>query len=631
MHCLTSVTMGEAAIRPHYWTASYEANALKLGKVDRLLYQFAWFDYTLGLGEMARDELRGAEGAPMLRYTVARLVAGVQLEPTALTKRVEDALQEADDQFKQVSIKQTEMKNALQAAQALQSIDAATADKTIAELIAIRQAWGKLLDKPKAPLVLAERVLYQTDAQGNVLKDGQGQKLLRDAVADATRLQQSLAMLQNRLVDQQLVYDEMASKIAAVKAQFAVLQLQPGIDALDQRASEGAATGTARFNALNAAFTSSTPTVTDLQPALTAMRAQQLVLRQSIAALQDALKSDKLSTAQQQLLSGRLLTLQRLLVDVDALLPQAEAKLRSLQDVPNDYQLIRADGGLTANRNDAACARVIGDAEDTVWMLTDFTLTNNQGASIKGQTPWPLNGYYASGVDSDNKLEMSKALVDLARLKNLCGYSDWQLPKASQLETIFKADKASLKDPAVFSDHDAAQFYWTRDKSGFYQLAWRAPFSGSGNSRSDDFSKPKAASRLVRYVHIGAIQAIDRTGIPQAGKSDCFRHKATAKMWFLAKSGSVAWQKEFGQDGAIELLEKANATNQCGLSSGWRTPSTADLLSMGFNTLEAEDSALTGLDSANQYWQSASMLANLKGETSVPGIFTSARALFVHD
>ncbi|MGQ5521990.1 Lcl domain-containing protein [Chitinimonas sp. PSY-7] len=621
----------QAAIRPHYWTASYEANALKQGKVDRLLYRFAWYDYTLGQGEMARDEQRGAEGALMLSYTVARLVAGMSPETTALDKRIEEALQEADDQFKQVNAKQTELDTALGQAMALQTVDAATADKLVAELIDTRKAWGKLLDKPKAPLALAERVLYQTDTRGNVLKDSNGQKLVRDGVSDTVRLQQSMVALQTQVTEQQTAYDNADGKIIAVKTRFASLQLQPGIDVLDKRAEEGLATGTSRFNTLNAVFTAGTPTIAELQPAIIAMRDQQLVIRQSIAALQEVLKSDKLSTVQQQLLSARLFALQRLLVDINALLPQAEAKLSALQGGVNDYQLLRADGSLTVNRSDAACARVIGDLEDTVWMLTDFTLTNRQGASIKGQTPWPLDGSYASGVDSDNKLEMTKALVDLARLKNLCGYSDWQLPKASQLETLLKADQSSLKDPAVFNDHDPALFYWTRDKSGFYQLAWRAPFSGSGNSLSDGFHKPKAASRLVRYVRQGAMQAIDKTGIPQAVKSDCFRHKATNKTWFLAKSGSVGWKKEFGLDGATELLDKANATKQCGLNAGWRTPSTAELLSIGFPALDAEDRALTGLDNTDKYWQNATTLANLAGVTYAPGMFAMGKALFVHD
>jgi len=620
----------DGAARPHYWTANYEANALKIGMVERLLYRHAWFSYfegTDGEGGMAQDQQRSANGGTLPHYTLARLVAAAPNEPSVLTSNLEQHLAQTRSLLVDMQAKADALR---QLFASTQTINSPTKESISAQVVALQQAlyhWKVSIGAPDKALMHAESLFYQRESDPNPPY----QKLPREDYANSAQLIAEITRISLVIKDAKMEQIATPQKITDAAKALHSIRHQATIDLQTTGGKINLDTAKTGLNKLRDALTLANAAT--LQAAMDPVQPLRMQLAKQLLELEALAKLPELNTAQQQSIAAMLAEFRRMLSELDALLPQAAARLNALQATPKLYQLLKADGSTTSTRSEAACAKVIGNEEEMVWMLTDHTLSNKAGASIKGNDELNASPSYYP-VDTAKSLQSMKFLPELANLQKLCGYNDWQLPTTPQLATLL--DGSGIKDASVFTEHESITAYWVRDPTNSYNTAAAtAPFTEMKTLKSSATAK----ARLLRFVRVSALIGMDALGAPLSKKPICFKHKSSGKTWYLAHSSSSDWVKDrWGISGAQEWLGKTNQAGQCGLAAGWKLPSAADVAALDLKSLEKEDQSLSGLSLEHTYWLSSQKLfkfgggkLHCEGPVLEPQFGCDAKVLLVHD
>ena len=169
----------------------------------------------------------------------------------------------------------------------------------------------------------------------------------------------------------------------------------------------------------------------------------------------------------------------------------------------------------------------VGKINGGTYDLTDCVKDNVTGLIWEGKTTQGPRGYNiaVSNLDDVNSPQKGPSLYPIAAEINnannsigyvnqvnasaLCGFSDWRLPTAKELESLVDLSKAFSTAPTVqkawFPNTYTARPYWSSTPSATdASQAWNVTFSTGSVGHSDRLNA--MAIRLVRVGHASALK-----------------------------------------------------------------------------------------------------------------------------
>ncbi len=106
-------------------------------------------------------------------------------------------------------------------------------------------------------------------------------------------------------------------------------------------------------------------------------------------------------------------------------------------------------------------------------------------------------GYQNSGRCHNKQHCDTEGYASIVNKRGLCGFRDWRLPTAEELESLLRTDREDIKIDPLYFPNTPASYYWTRDfvpleVGGAMLVSFELGMSLVGNSGSG------AHIRLVR-------------------------------------------------------------------------------------------------------------------------------------
>lgn len=194
---------------------------------------------------------------------------------------------------------------------------------------------------------------------------------------------------------------------------------------------------------------------------------------------------------------------------------------------------------------------------------------------------------YGDGRSGD-----ASAYVTAVNAMDLCGFNDWRLPKATELQSLvaYGLTGGPLLNTLMFPNA-VAQIYWSaEDYLSVPTLKWGV-FCGSGAA----VAAGEGASNSVRLVR-GSVWSGRRYLVTGASHDDDFVHNAvldrkTGLTWRRCMEGQV-WNGENCLAAASKFTHQ-QALAWANSRSGWRLPNAKELASL--RELEREMPALDSI------------------------------------
>ena len=129
----------------------------------------------------------------------------------------------------------------------------------------------------------------------------------------------------------------------------------------------------------------------------------------------------------------------------------------------------------------------------------------NNGLERDKDNTYQWGGYTAmgrdlfEGEDDDGYYDDWNALVDTAKVNQLCGFTDWRVPNIEELRSIVDYSHASLNIDANYFPNTSSSFYWSASPYASDETkAWALDFSGGEDNFGD-----RDTEYHVRLVHSG--------------------------------------------------------------------------------------------------------------------------------
>ncbi|MEO2216043.1 hypothetical protein ABGV49_03045 [Chromobacterium vaccinii] len=578
--------LGVNGIHPYYWTANYEANALRDAKVERMGYRFAWF----GSGGVVADEQRSIRSSGEVDFSVARLVSNAALPESVqsvLNYRLLEAFQDVLVGHEKVDGGGHDYGQVIVDAE-LNKEEAVTDDLIAASFKRLGEAadrWLGYLNDMKSSLDRLAKILFEggNGGLGSVVRMdvsdpdkqvGKYEDLLKEW-ADHTKYRESViatgpSTLNNYFSYQKSIisYKKWYAEYTALqgKAESAYLIFQS--DNLNEDSSPLDIEKARRNRQALIVAMSDLKTFGDrLLQALNANATggyQDLLLRQNQAAIVDWLKN------------------------ADQLIEQ-----HSLNDVTENpmssYVLLDDAGREVKDVSKAACVTFPGDPTHAIWYV---------GKEVYGQL-WNRPWDDTSGVATYNG-----PLSDLS-VRNACGADIWRLPSYVQLAGLMNQSKTNWKFPELFGRVPGqGSRFWTHSdvERKFQAFYYDQPFDKQKTVADMLISKAGYANLLpVSFGLNGSFIEIDLLGkftYKTHGSAHCFKQRSNGKMWRLYEMNPT--QRSSPSKFFDEYERKGNTVDDTDFCFGmetkkWRLPKREELNVLYGNKLSVLSMDVTGL------------------------------------
>jgi hypothetical protein len=184
-----------------------------------------------------------------------------------------------------------------------------------------------------------------------------------------------------------------------------------------------------------------------------------------------------------------------------------------------------ADPALGSGANDWACTQ--DNVTGRVWEVKtddgglrdrDWTYTWYDSTATNPGTPDGGSGLNSDNCTDDTRCDTEKFVADVNSAQ-LCGYTDWRLPRRRELLSLVEHDTSN---PAIDTDYfpnTASNLYWSADTyAPDPGLAWNVSF-GNGNTNAN-FKANDSRVRLVRGGQSFDALAADEPPPPPGGTGE---------------------------------------------------------------------------------------------------------------
>lgn len=235
---------------------------------------------------------------------------------------------------------------------------------------------------------------------------------------------------------------------------------------------------------------------------------------------------------------------------------------------------------------------------------TDCIKDNITGLTWEGKTTSGVRSSARTYTSLGNKIVTDTAGYEANANTGLCGFDDWRLPTAAELQSIVDYGAAAT-DPKI----DAAWFpntisneYWTSSsRVGLTNLAWIVSFATGGvfEANRDDLH----SVRLVRGT-------MDANQYSVSANGQEVTDSKTGLIWRRCSEGQT-WNGNVCTGSASIYNHEAaltHATAQAlAASQAWRLPNVKELASIADNTVElpAINSAIFPATPLGSFWSSS--------------------------
>lgn len=201
----------------------------------------------------------------------------------------------------------------------------------------------------------------------------------------------------------------------------------------------------------------------------------------------------------------------------------------------------------------------------------------------------------------------SVGFMNSVNAQGLCGYSDWRLPSADELQSIVDYGVASpgpTIDANWFPNTRGNVYFWSASPNvGLSYIAWVVDFS-SGSVGSDG-SVPRNGNFLVRLVRAGQSQTLPRYAVSADGLEVTdnqtkliWRRCAEGMNWDGTTCAGIA--STFTHEAALQ--QAAIQASSTGIA--WRLPNVKELASIADKSFSnpAIDATAFPATPANWFW-----------------------------